>query len=491
MRREGLDKITSWNARFFIQSFFLRKNYFYEASMSGSKEMSLTEGKIYLPLIKFTVPIFLALVLQAMYGAVDMIVVGHFGTSADVSAVSSGSQILQMVTFVVVSLSMGTTVLVGLKIGAKENDAVSDVIGTGICLFAVIGVLMTAVLMCGAKLWTTILNAPKESFDQTVQYVFICGAGSLFIVAYNVLGSVFRGLGDSKTPLITVAIACVVNIFGDLYCVAVLHLGAAGAAIATVAAQGVSVVASLIIIKKQKLPFSLKKKNIRFNLQYTKSTLKLGVPIALQDFLVGISFLVILAIVNSLGLVASAGVGVAEKVCAFIMLVPSAFSQAMSVFVSQNRGAGKMDRTEKGLRYGIITSLSCGVVLFYLSFFHGIPAAKIFTNDMQVAEAAADYLKAYAIDCMLTSFLFCLIGYFNGMGKTQFVMIQGLIGAFGVRIPVSFLMSRMATPRLFFIGLATPCSTFVQIVICLVYFFAAHLSHPSAMVEQCARSTTE
>src|SRR5574344_2410474 len=157
--------------------------------MSGSKEVSLTEGKIYLPLIKFTVPIFLALVLQAMYGAVDMIVVGHFGTSADVSAVSSGSQILQMITFVVVSLSMGTTVLIGLKVGAKENDAVSDVIGTGICLFAVIGVLMTVVLVCGAKLWATILNAPKEAFEKTVQYVVICGAGSLFIVAYNVLGS--------------------------------------------------------------------------------------------------------------------------------------------------------------------------------------------------------------------------------------------------------------------------------------------------------------
>lgn len=198
--------------------------------------------------------------------------------------------------------------------------------------------------------------------------------------------------------------------------------------------------------------------------------LALGTPIALQDLLVSISFLVILAIVNSMGVIASAGVGVAEKLCAFIMLVASAYMQSMSAFVAQNMGAGKPERAKRALLYGIGTSLMAGVTLFYFSFFHGYAMAGIFARDPQVVAAAADYLKAYAIDCILTSFLFCFVGYFNGCGKTFFVMVQGIVGAFCVRIPVSWFMSRMAGVTLFKIGLATPCSSAVQILLCAAYF---------------------
>ena len=200
--------------------------------------------------------------------------------------------------------------------------------------------------------------------------------------------------------------------------------------------------------------------------------LRFGIPIALQDVLVGISFLVILAIVNSLGLLQSAGMGIAEKVCAFVMLLSSAFSQSVSAFVAQNTGAGKPERAKKALRYSVAVSLCISV--FYFNFFHGDLLAGIFANDRAVILEAADYLKAYAIDCLLTSFLFCFVGYFSGLGKTVFVMAQGILGAFGVRIPVSFAMSRLLNVRLFYIGLATSCSTVVQVLLCLLYY--AHLA---------------
>lgn len=432
---------------------------------------SFTEGKILGPLLRFTMPVLLALCLQAAYGAVDLMVVGQFGTAADVSAVSTGTQIMHTITAVITGLAMGTTVLIGQKLGQKKDAEAGDVIGGSICLFAVVAVVLTAAMLIAATPFCRLMQAPEEAFDKTVQYVSVCSGGLLFIVAYNVLGSVFRGLGDSKTPLLAVGIACAVNIAGDLLFVAVLKMDAAfGAALATVLAQALSVGLCLLVIRKHGLPFPFSRACVRFSKEIIGGVLKLGAPIALQDILVSISFLAILAIVNSLGLIASAGMGVAEKLCAFIMLVPSAFAQSLSAFVAQNVGAGKPERTVKALRYGIFTSLAIGAVLAYLSFFHGDILASIFAgDDTAVIAAGADYLKAYAVDTVLTPFLFCFIGYFNGWGRTRFVLIQGIVGAFFVRIPVSFLMSRWTPVTLFHIGLATPCSTIVQIVLCGVY----------------------
>ena len=316
-----------------------------------------------------------------------------------------------------------------------------------------------------------IMQTPPEAFDATVSYVRICSAGALFIVAYNVIGSIFRGLGDSRMPLLTVAIACVFNIAGDLLLVGVLGMATAGAAIATVLAQVLSVVISLQIIRKRKFPFVFHKRDIVFDRKRMGEVFRLGFPIAFQDVLVGISFLAITAIVNSLGVIPSAGVGVAEKLCGFIMLVPSAFNQSMAAFVSQNMGAGESGRAKKALLCGIGMSLAVGVLMAYGAFFHGDILSGIFARDAEVIAASAEYLKAYAIDCLLVSVMFCMIGYFNGCGKTLFVMVQGIVGAFGVRIPVSFLMSRMVPVSLFGVGLATPCSSAVQIILCVGYFF--------------------
>ena len=428
---------------------------------------SFIEGPILAPLLRFTLPVLLALFLQAMYGAVDLMVVGQFGQPADVSAVSTGSQVMQTVTSLVTGLSMGATVLLGQKLGQGRSDEGGRVLGSAIALFAAVALALTGAMLAEASPMARLMQAPAEAFDQTVTYVRICSGGAVFIVAYNVLGAMFRGIGDSKTPLLTVTIACVVNIAGDLALVGACGLGVAGAALATVLAQAVSVALSLLFTKKRGLPFSFSLRDIRLDPGYTRRILRLGVPVALQDVLVSISFLAIAAIVNSLGVIASAGVGVAEKLCGFIMLVPSAFGQSLSAFVAQNIGAGQRDRAKKSMLYGMGASLCCGVVLAWLSFFHGELLSGLFARDAAVIGAAADYLRAYAIDTLLTSILFCFIGYFNGRGNTAFVMVQGIVGAFLVRIPVSLLMSRMEPVSLFRVGLATPCSTVVQIALFL------------------------
>ena len=434
---------------------------------------NFTEGKIFAPLIRFALPVLLALFLQTMYGAVDLLVVGQFGTAADVSAVSTGSLVMMTVTVVITSLAMGLTVLVGRKIGEGFQEEAGTIIGSGIWLFAVLAVILSVVMVFAAPAMAQVMHAPPEAFDKTVAYIQICSAGTVFIVAYNLVGSIFRGIGDSTMPLVTVAIACVLNIIGDLVLIAGFRMGAAGAAIATVFAQAVSVVLSLVIIRRKKLPFAFRAKNIRPNAGHIKQILFLGVPIALQELLVSISFLAITAIVNGLGLTVSAGVGVAEKLCGFIMLVPSAYMQAMSAFVAQNIGAGKPDRARKALLCGIGSSLAVSVVMFYATFFHGDLLSALFARDGAVIAASAEYLKAYAIDTLLTSFLFCFIGYFNGTGATVFVMLQGIIGAFGVRLPVSWFVSRQRWATLFHIGLATPASSLVQIVLCGLYFVCA------------------
>ena len=431
---------------------------------------NFTEGKIFAPLIRFVGPVLLALLLQTMYGAIDLMVVGQFGSSADVSAVSTGSMVMHTVTVVITGLAMGLTVLVGRKIGEGLREDAGNIVGSGIWLFGVLAVVLSMLMVFAAPSMAKWMQAPAEALDKTISYITICSAGAIFIVAYNLVGSIFRGIGDSVMPLVTVAIACALNIIGDFIFVALFHMGTAGAAIATVFAQAVSVALSLLLIRRREMPFSIKAKSIQPRGKLIWQILILGIPIALQDLLVSISFLAITAIVNSLGLIASAGVGVAEKLCGFVMLVPSAYMQAMSAFVAQNMGAGKPQRAQKALLCGIASSLAVGAVMGYLSFFHGDLLAGFFAKDAAVISAAAEYLKAYAIDCLLTSFLFCFIGYFNGTGSTIFVMLQGIIGAFGVRLPVSWIISRQATANLFHIGLATPASSLVQIMLCGVFF---------------------
>ena len=417
------------------------------------RTIDFTKGKIMKSLVLFAGPVLFAMFLQALYSAADLLIVGKFATSADVSGVAIGSQLMTTLTNMIVSFATGATIYLAQKIGEKNAHEGGMIIGNSILFFGLMGLVMSLALPFLSMPLSHLLNAPKESFLQTKHYIMICGAGSIMIVAYNVLGAIFRGIGDSTTPLITVAIAATINVFGDLLLVDGFHMGASGAAIATVTSQTISVTISLLMIRGREMPFTMTRQDIRFKKTITKQIIVFGLPIALQDFLVSLSFLFILAIANSLGVTASAGVGVGEKVCAF---------------VAQNKGAGKVDRAIKGVKMAIGLSTALGIMMFVLAFFHGKMLAAIFSSDHQVILASGEYLKAYGIDCLLTCFLFCLVGFFKGMGHTTFVMIQGLISAFLVRIPVAYLMNNIFG-NLFAIGLAIPCSTVVQIIICLIY----------------------
>ncbi len=434
------------------------------------KTKNLTQGNVLKTLLTFALPVLLAMFLQALYGGVDLLIVGQFGSTSDVSGVSSGSMLLHTLTNLIVGLTLGVTVFVGQKIGEGKPEEAGKAIGTGIILFTLIGIFVSIFTVIFAGQLAILLNAPPEAFNETKQYIRICGAGLIFIVFYNLLGAIFRGIGDSKTPLITVIIACIANIFADLLFVAVLNLGSAGAALATILAQALSVIISFFIIIKKPLPFDFHKNYICLNSFYVKTELRLGAPIALQDFLVGISFLVIQTVVNSLGLIASAGVGVAEKLCGFIMLIPISISQSLSAFVAQNIGAGQIKRAKQSLKSGIAISLLMACFIGTFSFFRGDILASIFSKDSQVIASAHLYLKAYAIDTFFTAFMFCFIGYFNGMGKTFFSMVQGLVGGIAIRIPMVLIMRNIPNTNLFLIGLSTPIATFCQILMCFAYY---------------------
>ena len=414
-------------------------------------------------------PVLGALILQAAYGAVDLLVVGRFGSTSGLSAVSTGSQLLNLVTFVVTQLAMGVTVLIARYIGEKREKDIGAVLGGAAVVFTILAAVLFVLLVGFARPIAVLMQAPEEAVSLTTSYVRICGCGILFIVAYNLLSAVFRGLGDSRSPLLFVLVACLVNVAGDLILVAGLHLDAAGAAIATVLAQAVSVVCALVILFRKNLPFTITKRDVRLNEQCGRF-LSIGLPLALQEFLTQLSFLALCAFVNRLGLAASSGYGVASKIVNFVMLVPSALMQSMASFVAQNIGAGLETRARRALLYGVLSSLMAGLLMGWAAFFHGDVLAGIFADDPAVIAAAWEYLKAYAIDCLLTSFLFCFVGFFNGCGQTLFVMAQGMVGALGVRLPVALLVSRAADSSLFHLGLATPASTVVQIFLCGIWY---------------------
>lgn len=428
-----------------------------------------TQGNILKKLVAFMMPILGALILQAAYGAVDLLVVGRFGSTSGLSAVSTGSQVLNLVTFVVIQFAMGITVLIARYLGEKRPERIGAVIGGGTVVFTMMSVVLFIAMVGFARPISVLMQAPAEAVDLTASYVRICGAGIFFIVAYNLLSAIFRGLGDSKSPLLFVLVACIVNIIGDLVLVAGLHMDAAGAAIATVTAQALSVVFAVMLLLKKDLPFAITKKDFRLNPQCRKF-LKIGLPLALQEFLTQISFLALCAFVNRLGLEASSGYGVACKIVNFAMLVPSSLMQSMASFVSQNIGAGKKKRAKQSMFTGIGVGLAVGCVVFVLVLFKGDVLCSVFSTDAAVIQNGFAYLKGFAPETLVTAILFSMVGYFNGNNKTVWVMTQGLLQTLLVRLPLAYFMSIQPNASLTKIGLAAPVATTVGIVLNVGFF---------------------
>ena len=440
-----------------------------------------TQGNILEKLVAFMMPILGALILQAAYGAVDLLVVGRFGSTSGLSAVSTGSQVLNLVTFVVIQFAMGITVLIARYLGEKRPERIGAVIGGGAVVFTMMSVALFIAMVGFARPISVLMQAPAEAVDLTASYVRICGAGIFFIVAYNLLSAIFRGLGDSKSPLLFVLVACIVNIIGDLVLVAGLHMDAAGAAIATVTAQALSVVFAVMLLLKKDLPFAITKKDFRLNPQCRKF-LKIGLPLALQEFLTQISFLALCAFVNRLGLEASSGYGVACKIVNFAMLVPSSLMQSMASFVSQNIGAGKKKRAKQSMFTGIGVGLAVGCVVFVLVLFKGDVLCSVFSTDAAVIQNGFAYLKGFAPETLVTAILFSMVGYFNGNNKTVWVMTQGLIQTLLVRLPLAYFMSIQPNASLTKIGLAAPVATTVGIFLNVGFFIYLNRAEQSKSI---------
>lgn len=440
-----------------------------EAQARAQLDAGFLSGPILPPLIRFSLPLMLSLLLQALYGGVDLAVVGWFSSTAHVSAVATGSQMMQAATVVITGLTMGVTVLLGHAVGAGDGKKAGDVTAGQVWLFLPLALLGSLGMILLAPLFTRLMQVPQAAVPATVAYIRICSGGLVFITAYNVISGLFRGLGNSRSPFLFVLIACLVNVALDLLFVGGFHMGAAGAAWATVLAQAVSVAFSLCYIRKRPFPFPVTRENFRAP-GVPLGILRVGGPIALQEFLVHISFLIITSIVNQLGLVASAGVGISEKLFVFLAIAPMAFMSALSAFVAQNMGAGNPQRALRAMYVAQAISFACGVLTFLLTFFAGSFLASIFDGDPAVIQATAQYMRGSSFEYLMIPLSFCFLGYFNGRERTGFVMCQGLVSAFLVRIPLSYYFSRLPGAGLFAISLAVPAAGMASLLLCVGYF---------------------
>ena len=432
-------------------------------------EQSLTEGSIYKSLISFSIPFIIANILQALYGTADLLIVGLFTDTAGLSSVAIGTQVMQIVNGLIIGLTMAGTILVGQYYGAKRNNDISETIGSLLSSGVFVSLFITVLMFILTKPLLNILKTPPEAYADTVKYVMICSSGVIFIFGYNAISSILRGLGDSKRPVYFIAIACVTNIVLDLILVGVFDMRAAGAALATILSQGISMVLAIIYLAKRNFIFEFKLGNFKIKKDKMSMLLKVGAPLSLQEVLLWASFLVIAGIANSMGLAESAAVGVVAKFEVFSMLPPMSISYALAALTAQNIGANKPERAMKALKISILISFICSLFFFVWAQAHPQSIMGIFKADADVANAGGKYLKTFSIDFILVAIKFNLNGYLNGSGRTNFTMINGTASSIAVRIPVAFLMTTVLQKGLIGLGLTGPVASITSILVSIVY----------------------
>lgn len=434
-------------------------------------EKNLTEGSVFKNIVRFSLPFLLSYFLQTLYGLADLYIIGQYNGAAVITAVSIGSQIMHMVTVIIVGIAMGATVMISQSVGAKKEADTSKYIGNTISMFAIIAVVMTMLLLALNGGILKVMSTPPKSIEQTRKYILICFAGIPFILAYNVISSIFRGLGDSKSPMIFVAIACVINVGLDYLFVGVFDMKAAGAACGTVIAQAISVAIAYIVIAKKRL-FKLSKSDLRLSKRYTSNMLKVGVPVALQDGLIQISFLIITIIANRRGVEIAAAVGVVEKIIGIVFLVPSTMLSAVSAIAAQNNGAGLHNRAKQTMWncigicvvFGAICSIICQFISKELVHFFSKDAEEI------VAIYGSQYLRTYVFDCIFAGIHFCFSGFFCAYNFSIGSFIHNIASVVLIRIPGAYLTSKWYPDNLAPMGVAAPLGSLLSDVICLCIF---------------------
>ena len=440
-------------------------------------EKNLTQGSILKNIITFSLPFLFSYFLQTLYGMADLFIAGQYNGSAVISAVSIGSQIMHMLTVIIVGLATGGAILIGQAVGAKKHNEVSKVIGNTTVLFIIFSAVFTVILLFCTRGIVRLVSTPKESVEETVRYLQICFTGIPFIVFYNVIASVYRGMGDSKSPMIFVIIACTVNIILDFIFVGFFKMKAGGAAIATVIAQALSVLISLVAMKKSK-GFGIKKSDFIPQAQVIKNILKIGAPIAFQDGFIQISFMVITTIANKRGVNIAAAVGISEKIICFLFLIPSSMLSSISAIAAQNIGAGFYDRAKKTFWAGTTIAVGIGAVFAILFQFISAFVIGLFTTEQEVIHYGTQYLRAYVIDCILAAIHFCFSGYFTAMGKSIISFVHNSISIILIRIPGAYLASKFFPENLYPMGIAAPMGSLLSNIICFIVF--AFLVRPTS-----------
>ena len=432
----------------------------------------LTSGSVLKNMLRFSLPYLLSFFLQTLYGMADLFIIGQFEKVAATTAVSVGSQIMHMLTVMIVGLAMGATVTIGRYVGAKDGKSVSESIGNTVTLFMGLSVVLTAVLLICNSGIVSVMQTPAEAAEGTKAYLTVCFIGIPFITAYNIISSIFRGLGDSKSQMYFIAIACAANIGLDYLFIGAFSLGPVGAALGTTVSQAISVVISLVFILKKKTDFSLEKEDFRPKKKNMGEILKIGIPVCLQDGFIQISFIIITIIANLRGLTDAAAVGIVEKIIGFVFLVPSSLLSTVSAFGAQNIGANRYDRAKLSLKYAIFIATGFGLCMAVLVQFIAEPLVGLFTPDAAVAVAGGPYLRGYILDCMLAGIHFSFSGYFCACGKSGLSFLHNVIAIVVARVPGAYLMSNMFPETLFPMGLATAVGSLVSVIVCVIAYFA-------------------
>lgn len=437
-------------------------------------ERNLTTGSVFQTVIFFSLPYLLSYFLQTLYGMADLFIMGQYGSVADSSAVSIGSQVMHMFTVMIVGLAMGTTVSIGQAVGAGDRKRAAQDVGNTVTLFMGVSVAATALLLVLVHPIVTAMSTPAEAVAGTKAYLTVCFLGIPFITAYNIISSIFRGMGDSKSPMYFIAVACAANIGLDILFMGPFGLGPTGAALGTVISQGISVgISLLVILKRRSIP--LEKKDFKPCRPVMGKILRIGVPIALQDGLIQIAFLVITIIANRRGLNDAAAVGIVEKIISFLFLVPSSMLSTVSALGAQNIGAQKPQRAIQALWYGMGLAAGFGLVIALVIQFISEPVVALFT-DAQAAEGAevirlgGQYLRGYVWDGVLAGVHFCFSGYFCACGRSVLSFLHNILSIALVRVPVVYLTSRLFPDTLFPMGLATAAGSLLSVIICVIAF---------------------
>ena len=430
----------------------------------------LTSGSVMKNLLFFSLPYLLSFFLQTLYGMADLLIIGQFGSVADTTAVSVGSQVMHMLTVMIVGLAMGATVNIGQAVGGKDSRKAALFTGNTVTLFMGLSLVLTFLLLILRNAIVSAVSTPADAAAGTVDYLTICFIGIPFITAYNIISAVFRGMGDSKSPMYFIAVACAANIALDYLFIGALGMGPAGAALGTVLSQAISVIISLIVIKRRSTELALTKADIRPNKQIIGKILKIGIPVAMQDGFIQIAFMVITVIANRRGLNDAAAVGIVEKIIGFLFLVPSSMLSAVSALGAQNIGAQKPERARKTLLYAIFIAAGFGGTVAVIMQFLSSGAVSLFTDSAVVTRLGGEYLRGYAWDCLFAGIHFAFSGYFCACGKSGISFMHNMIAILLVRIPGAYFMSSMFPGTLYPMGLATAAGSLLSAIICAAAF---------------------